>query len=217
MVVSFQRGAFVCAESLSRDTPEIASLRLVCAHPCAQTVPREALGTHERASLERRVVDWRTLFAAVVAAIGARRRVRQRRRRPSLIEAARANDTTTALAAIADKVDVNAKSADGTTALHWAIYRDNLPLVQRLIKAGADVTTANEFGSTPMAQAAVVGDAAVIDALLDAGADVESRGRRWPDGADGRGAQRQRRGGRDAAEARRERERARDAGASRRR
>jgi len=32
------------AEGLSRDTPEIASLRLVCAHPCAQTVPRKALG-----------------------------------------------------------------------------------------------------------------------------------------------------------------------------
>ncbi len=29
----------------SRDTPEIASLRLVCAHPCAQTVPRGALHT----------------------------------------------------------------------------------------------------------------------------------------------------------------------------
>src|SRR6185369_12458362 len=34
------------AEGLSRDTPEIASLRLVCAHPCAQTVPRQALSTH---------------------------------------------------------------------------------------------------------------------------------------------------------------------------
>ena len=95
---------------------------------------------------------------------------------PSLIEAARGNDTTTALAALADGVDVNAKSADGTTALHWAIYRDNVPLVQRLIKAGANVKAANEFGSTPMAEAAVVGDAAVIDALLAAGADAESQG-----------------------------------------
>ncbi|HVY64386.1 MAG TPA: ankyrin repeat domain-containing protein [Gammaproteobacteria bacterium] len=95
---------------------------------------------------------------------------------PSLLEAAKANDTTTALAALADKVDVNAKAADGTTALHWAVYRDNVPLVQRLIKAGADVNAKNEFGSTPMSEAAVVGDAAVIEALLGAGADVESRG-----------------------------------------
>ena len=31
------------AEGPSRDTPEIASLRLGCAHLCAQTVPRGAL------------------------------------------------------------------------------------------------------------------------------------------------------------------------------
>ena len=174
-VASFQRGAFARAEGLPRDTPEIASLRLGCAHPCAQTVPREALGTRERASLERLIVRWKILFGVVVAAMGLISTVGAWAA-PSLIEAARANDTTTALAAIADKVDVNAKSADGTTALHWAIYRDNAAVVQRLIKAGADVKTANEFGSTPMAEAAVVGDAAVIEALLNAGADVESRG-----------------------------------------
>jgi len=37
----------------SRDTPEIASLRLVCAHPCAQTVPRGPL--HTNRSDERNV------------------------------------------------------------------------------------------------------------------------------------------------------------------
>jgi len=84
-----------------------------------------------------------------------------------LIEAAKANNTTTALAAIADKVDVNAKSADGTTALHWAIYKDNVQVVQRLIKAGADVKTANAFGATPMSEAAVVGNAAVIEQTID--------------------------------------------------
>ncbi len=35
----------LCAEGPSPDTPEIASLRLVCARPCAQTVQRGALGT----------------------------------------------------------------------------------------------------------------------------------------------------------------------------
>ena len=35
----------LCVEGPSRDTPEIASLRLDCAHPCAQTVPRGALDT----------------------------------------------------------------------------------------------------------------------------------------------------------------------------
>ncbi|MEO8465671.1 MAG: ankyrin repeat domain-containing protein, partial [Gammaproteobacteria bacterium] len=146
-----------------------------CAHPCAQTVPQEALDGRKRTLLKRLFVDGRVSFVAVVGAVGLAGAF-SASAAPNLIEAARANDTTTALAAVADKVDVNAKSADGTTALHWAIYRDNVPLVQRLIKAGADVKTANEFGSTPMAEAAVVGNAVVIDALLTAGADVESRG-----------------------------------------
>ncbi len=74
-----------------------------------------------------------------------------------------------ALAAIEDGVDVNRKAPDGTTALHWAVYNDNLALVERLIRAGADVGAANEFGSTPLAEAATVGNARVIEALLDGG------------------------------------------------
>ncbi len=93
-----------------------------------------------------------------------------------MIAAAQRGDATVALAAIADGVDVNAKAADGTTALHWAVYRDHLALVERLIAAGADVGVANEFGSTPLAEAATVGNAAVITALLDAGAAVDAPG-----------------------------------------
>ena len=93
-----------------------------------------------------------------------------------LLRAAQSNDATVALAAIEDGIDVNAKAADGTTALHWAVYNDTLALVERLIAAGADVTTANEFGSTPLAEAATVGNAAVIAALLEAGAVVDAPG-----------------------------------------
>jgi len=93
-----------------------------------------------------------------------------------LIAAAQRNDTTVALAAVEDGVDVNGKSPDGTTALHWAVYNGNLALVERLIAAGADVKAANEFGSTPLAEAATVGDVGVIAALLDAGAPVDATG-----------------------------------------
>ena len=85
-----------------------------------------------------------------------------------LIAAAQRNDTTVALAAIEDGIDVNLKSPDGTTALHWAVYNGNLALVERLIAGGADVTSANEFGSTPLAEAATVGDVGIIAALLSA-------------------------------------------------
>ena len=55
----------------------------------------------------------------------------------TLIDAASANDTTGALAAIEDGVDVESHGPDGTTALHYAVYHDNVALVERLIEAGA--------------------------------------------------------------------------------
>ncbi len=93
-----------------------------------------------------------------------------------LLRAAQSNNATVALAAIEDGVDVNARSPDGTTPLHWAVYNGNLALVERLIAAGADVSAANEFGSTPLAEAATVGNAEVIEALLTGGAAVDAPG-----------------------------------------
>jgi ankyrin repeat protein len=72
------------------------------------------------------------------------------------------------------KPDVNQRTADGTTPLHWAVYHDNLDLITRLIKAGANVKTANDYGATPMSEAAVVGNVKVLRMLLAAGADAES-------------------------------------------
>jgi ankyrin repeat protein len=93
-----------------------------------------------------------------------------------LLRAAQRNDVTVALAAIEDGVDVNVRSADGTTPLHWAAYNGNVALVERLVAAGADVTAANEFGSTPFAEAATVGNAQLIAALLEGGAPVDAPG-----------------------------------------
>ena len=45
---------------------------------------------------------------------------------------------------------------------------------RRLLEAGADVTAANDYGATPMSEAAVTANVAVLAALLDAGADVDS-------------------------------------------
>ncbi len=94
----------------------------------------------------------------------------------ALLDAVRMNDAAAAVAEIERNVNVNELQADGTSALHWAIYNDNLELVERLIDAGASVDVVNDFGSTPMAEAATVGNAAVLRALLAAGADVESPG-----------------------------------------
>ncbi|MES2605074.1 MAG: ankyrin repeat domain-containing protein [Pseudomonadota bacterium] len=87
---------------------------------------------------------------------------------------ARTNNTEAVTAAISAKEDVNARSSDGTTALHWAVYNNNGPLVRALIRAGADVNARNDYGSSPMSEAGVLGSVELLELLLDAGADVES-------------------------------------------
>ncbi|MEN9704825.1 MAG: hypothetical protein RLZZ393_704 [Pseudomonadota bacterium] len=64
--------------------------------------------------------------------------------------------------------------ADGTTALHRAVYGGDVDEARRLIAAGADVRAANRFGVTPMQLASVVADPAMIRELLKAGADADS-------------------------------------------
>jgi uncharacterized protein len=60
--------------------------------------------------------------------------------------------------------------------LHWAIYYNDAELVKKLIKQGADVKAKNEFGATPMSQAALTGNVAIIKQLLDAGVAADERG-----------------------------------------
>jgi ankyrin repeat protein len=92
----------------------------------------------------------------------------------SLLEAAEAGNSAAAMALVAGKADVNAHQEDGTTALHWAAYHDDLPLLRQLIKAGAKVNVTNDYGSTPLAEAAERADPEALRILLEAGADVES-------------------------------------------
>ena len=92
----------------------------------------------------------------------------------SLLEAAEAGNSAAATALVESKVDVNARQDDGTTALHWAAYHDDLPLIRQLLKAGAKVNVANDYASTPLAEAAERADPEALRVLLEAGADVES-------------------------------------------
>ena len=62
---------------------------------------------------------------------------------------------------------------DGTTALHWASYRDDLESADLLIRAGANVNAANDLGATPLWTASLNGSAAIVRRLLQAGAESE--------------------------------------------
>jgi ankyrin repeat protein len=60
---------------------------------------------------------------------------------------------------------------DGTTPLHDAVYKDDIPTVTRLLREGADAKAANRYGVTPLSLACTNGDAAAVELLLKAGAD----------------------------------------------
>jgi FOG: Ankyrin repeat len=92
----------------------------------------------------------------------------------SIVAAAEAGDRETVIALIGKRANVNERSADGTTALHWAVYHGDADLVRRLIRAGADVRAVNDYGVAPLAEAAERADVQILRLLLDAGADVES-------------------------------------------
>src|SRR5437660_1670852 len=53
---------------------------------------------------------------------------------------------------------VNAAQADGMTALHWAVYHDDLSVAKLLVNAGASAKVANRYGVTPLSLACVNGN-----------------------------------------------------------
>ena len=91
-------------------------------------------------------------------------------------DAAMKGDTAAVRKLLMAKADVNVAQVDGATALHWAVYRDDVETADLLLKAGANVKAMNREGTTPMFMAALYGNPAMIERLLQAGADAKERG-----------------------------------------
>jgi len=111
----------------------------------------------------RMKVCWLVVFAGSLMAADSVR--------PSIIDTAKNGDKAALRALIQKKVDVNAADADGSTALHWASYRDDVESADLLIRAGAKVNTANDLGVTPLWPASENGSSAMVRKLLEAGAN----------------------------------------------
>ena len=103
------------------------------------------------------------LCAATAAAQSPLANLIQNGERAAALEAIHASGT-----------DVNAAQGDGTTPLHWAVYKVDRELVSELLKRGAKADATNKYGSSPLAEAAKLGDLGLVKQLLDAGANVEA-------------------------------------------
>src|SRR6201985_589528 len=78
-----------------------------------------------------------------------------------------------ALKMIAAGTDVNAAQGDGTTPLHWAVYKVDADLARALLERGAKPDVINKYGSSPLAEAVKVANPRLVKMLLDAGSNAE--------------------------------------------
>jgi len=93
-----------------------------------------------------------------------------------LSEAAMNGDRAGFQELLRQKADVNGAQGDGSTALHWAAFRDDLEMTQALLKAGADVNPKTRLGDqTPLFMAAKNGNAAIVELLLKSGAAANAK------------------------------------------
>lgn len=93
---------------------------------------------------------------------------------PEVADAVRTRNVGALQTLLKQRADVNVAQADGTTALHWAAHWNDLETVNVLLRAGANAKAVNRYGATPLSEAVTSGSAAMIQALLGAGADPKT-------------------------------------------
>ena len=120
----------------------------------------------------RNVVLISTIVLLATASHAAETVVKDQR----LVQAAKAGETATAIGLLGKRVDPNVAEPDGTTPLHWAVRNNDVTLVERLIRAGADVKTTNRYGIAAIALACESGSAAIVEKLLTAGVSANATG-----------------------------------------
>ena len=90
----------------------------------------------------------------------------------SLVGLIQSGQRDAALKMIASGADVNAAQGDGTTPLHWAVYKIDADVTRALLARGAKPNVVNKYGSSPLSEAVKVADARLVRMLLDAGSDA---------------------------------------------
>lgn len=138
------------------------------------------LARHVGADINKRYAEGKTPLAIaagdgkpdlipILIRFGADIHTRDDQRNTPLILAARHADQQKAVE-VAKRlqdagIDVNARNANGETALYRAVLRKNHQLIQFLVTHGADVNIPNAQGQTPLALAQANNDQQAIDLL----------------------------------------------------
>jgi ankyrin repeat protein len=88
-----------------------------------------------------------------------------------VVEAVKDKNAAAVRSLLSQHADVNIPLADGSTALAWAAHWDDPETADVLIRAGAKVNAANNFGVTPLWEACNNRSAAMVEKLVKAGGD----------------------------------------------
>jgi len=92
-----------------------------------------------------------------------------------LADAAKTGDVEAVRTLLKQRANVNEAQGDGMTALHWAVYTNNLDIAKMLVQAGANVKATTRLDSaTPLLMAAANANVDMMELLLKAGADVNA-------------------------------------------
>src|SRR3979409_2809334 len=102
------------------------------------------------------IVMKRAIFAAVFCLAAAGTAVAADDTLAGLIQA---GNRDAALKRMAAGGDVNAAQGDGTTPLHWAVYKIDADLARALLERGAKPDVINSYGSSPFAAGGQSGNA----------------------------------------------------------
>ncbi len=116
-------------------------------------------------------MNWRWLPICGLTAILAVNSASAVESESPLADAVKKQEHAVARALLKQRVDVNTPQVDGMTALHWAVYHDDLETAQLLVAADADVTVKTRYGVQPLSIACKNGNTAIVELLLAAEAD----------------------------------------------
>ena len=99
-----------------------------------------------------------------------------------LFSAVKNNDIETALSALENGANINARDRKGKTPLHWAVYMEYLAMAEFLLKKGADPDAINRRRRTPLHWAVLKADERFTRLLLEynANPNIQDKRNRTP-------------------------------------